>query len=409
MSLTGQGILWVLGALTVGLPVVTIVLWSRLSRRHVLTVASRAGLIVASQLVTVALVAVAVNDYAYLYGSWTEVWRSFAQPFDAHYRVSPLTQGHVAGRVTVGGVSQIQPVGPYGRSSRWSKVGRLETARINGGSSQLSEDAYVYLPPEYFQARYRHTRFPAVEILSGYPSTKAMLVQRLAFQVQLLHQIRQHRAQPMVLVMLRPIVTYPRDTECTNVPAGPQAETFYSQDLTSAMARDYRVTPTGWGIMGISTGGYCATKILMDYPALFSAGVSLSGYYHALQDYTTGNLWGGSVVLKNRNSPIWRLRHEPAPAVSLLVTSSKDEVPSVLGYSDTVKFLALVRPPMQVSTIITEHGSHTFTTWKPQVPGTFRWLSARLHAQGPTAFVVPNGRVGPLGVAAPLHARAGGR
>ena len=120
MSLTGQGILWVLGALTIGLPLLTVVLWSRLSRRHVLTVAGRAGLIVASQLVTVALVAVSVNDYAYLYGSWTEVWRSFAQPFDAHYRVSPLTQGHVAGRVTVGGVSQIQPVGPYGKSSRWS-------------------------------------------------------------------------------------------------------------------------------------------------------------------------------------------------------------------------------------------------------------------------------------------------
>ncbi len=303
MSLTGQGILWVLGALTIGLPLLTVVLWSRLSRRHVLTVAGRAGLIVASQLVTVALVAVSVNDYAYLYGSWTEVWRSFTQPFDAHYRVSPLTLGHVAGRVTVGGVSQIQPVGPYGKSSRWSKVGRLVTARINGGYSQLSEDAYVYLPPEYFQARYGTPGSPAVEMLSGYPSTNAMLVQRLAFQVQLLHQIRQHRAQPMVLVMLRPIVTYPRDTECTNVPAWAAGRDVLQPGRHRRHLRDYRVTPTGWGVMGMSTGGYCATKILMDYPALFSAGVSLSGYYHALQDYTTGNLWGGSLVLKQPQRP----------------------------------------------------------------------------------------------------------
>src|SRR3954453_20941706 len=120
MGLTGRGLLWALGILTLALPVLTVVVWSRLSRRHVLTVSGRVALIVASQVVTVAMVAVAVNDYAYLYGSWDEVWRSATQPFGAnHYRVSQLAAGKAAGRVILGGVSQVRPVGPYRRSSRW--------------------------------------------------------------------------------------------------------------------------------------------------------------------------------------------------------------------------------------------------------------------------------------------------
>ncbi len=408
MSLTGPGLLWVLAILTIALPALTVVLWSRLSKRRAVDVTGRVGLLLATQLVTVLLVGVAVNDYAYLYGSWSEVWRSATQPFQTHYRVTPLTQGKASGRITVSGISRVKAVGPYGGPSSWARDGRLETVRINGGTSQLAERAFVYLPPQYFQARYRNTELPAVEVLGGYPSTNRMLVQRLAFQVQLLHQIRQHRAQPMVLVMLRPIVTYPRDTECTNVPGGPQSETFYTQDVTSAVAGTYRVSPNGWGIIGVSTGGYCATKMLMDYPSLFGAGVSLSGYYHAIQDYTTGNLWGGSAVLRNLNSPEWRLKHEPAPPVSLLVSSSRDET-SPLGYPDTRAFLAQVRQPMQVSTIITAHGTHTFTTWRPQLPRSFRWLSARLHPGTEPARPGSAATFKPLGASRAHPARAAGQ
>lgn len=412
MGLTGQGLFWLLVVLTVAVPVAAVLLWPRLSRGRPLAITGRVGLVIASQLVTVLLVAVSVNDYAYLYGSWAEVWRSATQQLGgSSYRVRPYTVGRTQAPVVVGGISQVRPVGPAGDVRRWAKAGRLVTARIGGGTSQLTEDAYVYLPPQYYQPRFAHTVFPGVEVLSGYPSTNRMLIQRLAYQVQLLREIRLHRAQPMVLVMLRPIVTYPRDTECTNVPGGPQAETFYSQDVTAAVASSYRVAPTGWGVMGASTGGYCAAKMLMDYPALFRAGVSLSGYYHALADNTTGNLWGGSTVLRNLNDLEWRLRHQPAPPVSLLVTSSRDET-GPLGYPDTQKFLSLVRRPMQVSVIISAHGTHTFTTWKPEVPGAIHWLSARLHVGAPLTAASPGtsvSRIRTLGALAALPRRAAGR
>ena len=71
---------------------------------------------------------------------------------------------------------------------------------------------------------------------------------------------------------------------------------------------------------------------------VFTAAVTLSGYFHTLRDSTTGDLWGGSRVLKNLNDLEWRLRHLPPPPVSLLVTTAKDEAGSS-GYADSRRFL----------------------------------------------------------------------
>ena len=47
--------------------------------------------------------------------------------------------------------------------------------------------------------------------------------------------------QPMILVMMRPTVAPPRDTECVDVPGGPQTETFFAKDLPDAVSAHYRV------------------------------------------------------------------------------------------------------------------------------------------------------------------------
>ena len=382
MSITGTPLLWTLTLLAVGLPVLTVLTWPRLRGRRRMVVPTRWTLVVASQVAAVLLVGAALNDYAYFYGSWSDLGSSVAQALGQRPAATPVTfrHGGVVTPAPAPGVTGI-PVQIRGLGrSRAATGGRLEHVQIHGASSQLSEGAYVYLPPQYFQPRYAHTRFPAVEVMGGYPSAQTMLVRRLAMQHIMAHTIARHQAQPMVLVMLPPRVTYPRDTECTNVPAGPQAETFYGQDLPLAVSSAYRVRSAGWGMIGVSTGGYCATKLTMTYPATFRAAVSLSGYYRALQDGTTGNLWGGSALLRDLNSPEWLMAHEPAPRVSLLLTTSRDEI-GPYGYKDMRRFLRVVRPPTQVSTIIAAHGAHTFTTWAPNIPPALHWLSARL---GPT-------------------------
>ncbi len=72
----------------------------------------------------------------------------------------------------------------------------------------------------------------------------------------------------MILVMLRPTVAPPRDTECVDIPGGPQTETFFAKDLPEAVTASYRAGKEAddWGIIGNSTGGYCALKIGLHHP-----------------------------------------------------------------------------------------------------------------------------------------------
>ncbi len=222
-----------------------------------------------------------------------------------------------------------------------------------------------------------HFRFPAAEVMTGYPGDDIALVRRLrypALQAQLVHQ---HRARPMVLVMLRPSITFPRDTECTDVPNGPQTLTFFASDLPAEIAQAYRVRNVGWGAIGDSTGGYCAAKIAMTHPLVFRAGVALSGYYFATHNPTTGDLWNGSAVVRHLNDLKWRLTHMPAPPVSLLITTSVSEG-GADGYSEAQAFDRLVRPPMKLQMLVASQGGHNFATWRRVLPTAMAWLSGRL-------------------------------
>jgi S-formylglutathione hydrolase FrmB len=183
----------------------------------------------------------------------------------------------------------------------------------------------------------------------------------------------------MVLVMLTPTVVPPRDTECTDVPGGPLTMTYLSQDVPAAIDALVRVRPTGWGAMGDSTGGYCAVKIAMAHSDVFTSAVSLSGYFHTLRDNTTGDLWGGSSVLRDLNSPEWVMAHQPQPPISVLATSGLMES-SHTGYMDTRHFLSLVRPPMTAASIFIPGGGHNFASWEKVMPTAFDWLSQKLHA-----------------------------
>lgn len=390
MSLLGWPLVAVLAGFTVMLPVGTYLLWSRSRGPRVVRVASRLTLLGLSQLSAVLLVAALINDYGYFYGSWSELIGS--TPNIPNYaRVAPLqirtmekaghTQAQSIAATTIPinpGVTSIGETG-WSTQAQWPTRGRIESVTISGPRSSLSSPALVYLPPQYFQPRYLHTRFPVTEVLAGYPGSALEMVYRLAFPDLQLAEVQAHRASPLVMVMLSPTVVRPRDTECTDVPDGPQVETFLAQDLPVAIRSAYRVRPSGWGVMGVSTGGYCATKIAFDHSDVFTTAVSLSGYYHTLKDNTTGDLWGGSAVLRKLNDPEWRLAHQPAPPVSLLVTISREEL-GPDGYLDTRRFLTLVRNPLRVSSIILPHGAHNFASIGAVIPRALDWLSAQLGA-----------------------------
>lgn len=350
----------------------TVWLWPRLARRGWRSVSGRVGLLLAVQLSLFSSVGLLANQSFGFYASWADL---FGRETDQGVVVDH-TSGDRAGaplRVTeIGSV-------PGRVGFRPSSVGQVQEVDIVGRATHIASPAYVYLPPEYFQERYRGRSFPAAVVLTGYPGTARALVDKLHYPRTAQELAKDGRMRPMILVMLRPTVAPPRDTECVDVPGGPQTESFFAEDLPRAVAEHYRVArgPRSWGIIGDSTGGYCALKLAMHHPGVYAAGAGLSPYYKAPTDPTTGDLFQGVKALRDRANLWWCLKHLPGPATSLLVTSSEE---GESNYKDTLKFIARVKAKgtTQISSIILKSGGHNFNTWRREIPATLEWISGRL-------------------------------
>ncbi|MEV5972900.1 alpha/beta hydrolase-fold protein [Streptomyces sp. NPDC051921] len=369
MGLTSNKVLALAVTLAVVLFVATIWLWPRLARGGWKSVLGRVGLLLATQVALFASVGLAANNSFLFYGSWADL---FGQEQDMGVVVD-----HSAGSkdVKVVGTQALDVPG----GGRPSIGGQIQKVVVAGEKSKIDSSAYVYLPPEYFQSRYAKSTFPASVVLTGYPGTAENLLKGLKYPKTAYQQAKDKKMQPMILVMLRPTVAPPRDTECVDVPGGPQTETFFAEDLPKAISQTYRVgtKARNWGFMGNSTGGYCALKIALHHPDRFAAGAGFSAYYKAADDVTTGDLFQGDKAAKKRADLLWSLEHLPQGNSSFLVTTSKRGEGNLKG---TQAFIKKVKAPARVSSITLESGGHNFNTWNREIPPGLVWMSGRLSA-----------------------------
>ncbi|WP_432054477.1 alpha/beta hydrolase [Streptomyces sp. bgisy022] len=375
MGLTSDKVLWAAVSVAVLLFVGTVRLWPRLARRGPWAVCGRVGLLLAVQLALFAAAGLAANRSFGFYASWDDL---FGREKDQGVVVDHATGGGAGG-------APLEVVGSErlaGAPGARAAGGTVEEVRVVGRTSRIASPAYVYLPPEYHRPEYRTHRFRAAVVLTGYPGTARALVDKLHYPRTARDLAARGRMEPMILVMLRPTVAPPRDTECVDVPDGPRTETFFARDLPEAVGAHYRVTGGrgAWGVVGNSTGGYCALKLALHHPEVFGAGAGLSAYYEAPVDATTGDLFHGDVERENHANLWWYLRHGPAADTSLLVSSSES---GESNYRDTLRFVERVKDTRRtrVSSIILESGGHNFNTWRREIPPTLEWMSGRLAAR----------------------------
>lgn len=372
MGLTSNAVLALAASLAVALFAATIRLWPRLARRGAAAVAGRIGLLLATQVAIFVAVGLLANHSFLFYGSWADL---FGQKQDMG-----VVTDHAAGEPASASMVRLgsrRPDVPGG--GRPAVSGRIDKVVVGGRISGIESPAYVYLPPEYFQPAFDRRTFPAVVVLTGYPGTAENLIKGLRYPRTALDRVKAGRAQPMILVMLRPTVAPPRDTECVDVKGGPQTETFLAKDLPRAVSEAYRVghRARNWGIIGNSTGGYCALKAGLHHPDRFAASVGLSAYYRAAEDPTTGDLFHGDEDARHHADLLWTLDHRPPADTSFLVTTSRQ---GEGNYGDTRKFIDRVRAPARVSSIVLDSGGHNFNTWRREIPPALDWLSGRLSA-----------------------------
>jgi enterochelin esterase-like enzyme len=251
---------------------------------------------------------------------------------------------------------------------------------IPGDGGRPAQDVLAYLPPAWFAGGAAASTLPMVEVLTGYPGTPHTVVDKLHAPKVLLDDMNAGTAHPMVLLITRPVEPFPRDTECVDVPNGPRTFSYLAEDLPNAAASILHVHPAALGAIGYSTGGYCALKLAMMRPGTFAAGASMSGYYHAIPEANSGDLFGPNPLAgRERNDLDWRLGHLPAPATSVMIATARDERYDD-GYAAAQSFLGLVHAPMSATEIVLPHGGHNFGTWTAEFPRLLTWMDARLQA-----------------------------
>ena len=297
--------------------------------------------------------------------------------------VASLVSGQGAA-VTVGqdGVLAALPVSAAApdlslvQARRLPGQGAVVRVQLTGARTGLSRTGAVYLPAAYFDPAQAQVRFPVVEVLSGSPGSPAQTLHLLHLAQALDTAVAEHHAAPMVVVVPDTNGSAVRDRECVNAAGGTPDETYLTTDVATFVAQRFRVQAPGrgWALLGTSTGGYCAVNLALRHPEAYAAAASLSGYFHALTDITTGDLFHGS-SLRLANDPTWRVQHLPLPPVALWLSAGTGEVREL---TELRGFTGVLPVTADLTTVVVPRAGHAFPAWSAVLPQALSWASSRL-------------------------------
>jgi len=287
------------------------------------------------------------------------------------------------------GVSTQQLTAILGKVTGGKTAAQLgETVRfsVTGGRSHIVRTVYVFLPPQYFQAAFRSRRFPAIELINGYPGHPQDWINVVGIVQAYETLLRDHLVRPVALVMPDPNGSSRVSMQCLNVAQGPQDATYLARDLPDYLSQTLRLQPSGpaWGVAGYSEGGYCAANLALLYPHRYGCAGVLSGYFVPSADRLGNparivNPFRGSARLRRMNTPLDRL-----PALSLAIkipqfwlgagSSNHRDVTAAQNFQRVV----LARQP-NVVLDIEPGGRHTMATWRALVPPLLEWMTPNLE------------------------------
>lgn len=243
----------------------------------------------------------------------------------------------------------------------WPVLGKQPAGLdLLGGGLWEAEVALVYLPAAYFQPSQAKRRFPVIELFHGFPGNPVNWFRELHLAEVLDAEIASGR-MPAVIAVVPMDYDRGRDGECVNAVRGQQDETYLAVDVPADIRHDFRAldTPRGWATVGYSTGGFCAVNIALHHPDRYAAAASISGYYSAIVDGTTGDLYRRNAAARRWNSPQWLVTHRRVTVPLYLVASQGD--PQAMQAMRTMGRAARNRLPLVTVTL--PGGGHNFHVW----------------------------------------------
>lgn len=348
-ELTGQPLLVLAIVVAALLPILAVFLWTR--RRNetahiawrIAAVAGRLGIVLLAQVAAMSAIFLYVNDDYGFYASWSDLLGIQSR--------APQTIS----------VTNLNP-----------GQGHLEVLPVKN-SEGVDDDVLVWLPPGYNEMGDK--KLPVVMFLPGQPSTASRTFNHFDFGTFATQEISSGKVKPFIGVFPPIMVSPPRDTECVDVPGGPQAETWLTTTVPQAVEAEYRAEPPGehWAVLGFSTGALCAAKLVLRYPHEFKAGVAFAGEYEPYLDDTTGDLFQGDQQLRNENSSRWLYAKYGMRGSYLLMISSKQDL---WAWRDTERMSSATTGDPNVALVTVPRGGHNFATYTAYVPTVLEWLAA---------------------------------
>jgi poly(3-hydroxybutyrate) depolymerase len=250
--------------------------------------------------------------------------------------------------------------------------GEVVSFNFDGSASGITRAGLIYLPPQYRESAFRNVRFPVLELLHGYPGRPSDWIYALHLTSIVDREIALRRLGPMVMVM--PAVSSGNSAqECVNS-ARAQDDTFLTTDVRSDIVGHFRVSsdPAEWGLMGFSSGGYCAANLAMRHRSMFGSAASLDGYYQAV-DGPAAKVLGQDPALVAANSPVTEASQLnsgslPIPSFWLSVgTGNADD-------QRQAKLFASTMSPVENVTLVTlPKQGHNFYAWQAVLPTALNW------------------------------------
>jgi hypothetical protein len=312
--------------------------WRALARPGIMRVTGRIMVICVLDAVVLGLILAIANRSGGFYASWSELFGT------EHLsgKVVALGRGPVAARSLDGHDGQLAVTGRLAVTvpgNRRARGGRLLTVTMTGPVSGFTASGYLYVPVAALPPVARHPSLPVIVVISDRLNASAATfsARRIASTAAL--EIASGRLRPTLIVMLPASIAPGAGRSCLDVPGGPQAATFFTQDLPPLIRSGFPASKSSaqWAVAGDGTGGYCALQLALTNSATYSVAAAPPGYY--TPEAAPGDV-GPTLPLRQQENLIYLLRHQPMQPVSVLL----------IGESTASRvILALARAPMRVA------------------------------------------------------------
>jgi hypothetical protein len=340
MGLTSTALIALPAVLAGLLTAACLYFWHRLAGPDIIRVVSRVLVVFAIDVVVLGLILAIANRSAGFYASWSELFGT------EHLsgRIIALSRSPVVGSSLNSRDGQIAvtarlavtvPGHPRTRS------GRLLTVTMTGPVSGITATGYLYVPEAALRTAARRPALPVIVVISSRlgVNAAAFSASRIASTAAL--EITSGRLRPALLIMLPARIAPGAGRSCLDVPGGPQAATFFTQDLPQLIRSGFPASTSSslWAVAGDDTGGYCALQLALTHSAAYSVAAAPPGYY--TPEEAPGDV-GPSRPVRQQENLIYLLRHQPMQPVSVLLTGPSPAASPIL---------ALARAPMRVATI----------------------------------------------------------